>query len=374
MSQLFELAFLFDIPNFFICVVTVIFVSNWAKLPANYRIILIGHCLVPFFLNDVLIPISLIPDQSSYTTTVQGIRGEWWDYSGENHISIIASSWMLSAIPLPYVETIQSLGFFNKFLFIVLFGFLYKKQILNSYSAYFFLLYPSFVFYSALSLRDMLIFLCMILVTYHSVKRNFLRAIIWMAPLLLIKPQNFLLISPLLLYLIFNLSKHGLSVRSAIISISVGFGALLSLFSFAIPFINYYRVALYREDGGQSIHDIELINNVSDLIYMGLKNGFYFIFKPFPWEANNLVQLIQSIENIAVLYLIVMLSWVAYKTNVRQFTFWVALFIFSMSIYGLVVFNFGTAARYRFPFILIYIIFVCYSCGVNPLNKKTKSL
>jgi hypothetical protein len=34
------------------------------------------------------------------------------------------------------------------------------------------------------------------------------------------------------------------------------------------------------------------------------------------------------------------------------------LFMFSsMMIYGAVIFNFGTAARYRFPFVLLFVLF-----------------
>lgn len=41
-----------------------------------------------------------------------------------------------------------------------------------------------------------------------------------------------------------------------------------------------------------------------------------------------------------------------------------------MSVYGLVVANYGTAVRYRYPFIMIYVLFVCADCHVHKLFPK----
>ena len=52
------------------------------------------------------------------------------------------------------------------------------------------------------------------------------------------------------------------------------------------------------------------------------------------------------------------------------------IFIVALSIYGLVVFNFGTAVRYKFPFIVIVIVGMCYELylkhGKLILNKGVK--
>ena len=86
------------------------------------------------------------------------------------------------------------------------------------------------------------------------------------------------------------------------------------------------------------------------------------LFKPFPWEATNLVQLIQSVENIVIAGLIFWILGKRAKTPVikSKLLFLNILLILSMTIYGLVTFNFGTATRFRFPFIVVYLVFYLY--------------
>jgi hypothetical protein len=55
---------------------------------------------------------------------------------------------------------------------------------------------------------------------------------------------------------------------------------------------------------------------------------------------------------------------------------WLAYIVIAFGIYGLVVFNFGTAVRYKFPFILILIIGMAYEVYLNHgkliLNRRSK--
>ncbi|SVD74645.1 uncharacterized protein METZ01_LOCUS427499, partial [marine metagenome] len=76
------------------------------------------------------------------------------------------------------------------------------------------------------------------------------------------------------------------------------------------------------------------------MIPLVLKSFIYMLIKPFPWEVTNLVQLIQSVENIFIIALIV---WVLRKkvyTDIikRKLIFLNILLILSMTIYGLVTF------------------------------------
>ena len=122
-----EFTFLTDLPNLFICLFAVFYVKTWAKIPNEYALILAAHSFIPFFLNDVLFSASYMPDQFRYMEAVQSIR----EGTGEVMFmedTVGAASWMLAFIPLPFTDTIQSLGFFNKFIYILLFGFLYKRQ------------------------------------------------------------------------------------------------------------------------------------------------------------------------------------------------------------------------------------------------------
>ena len=123
MNWYLETSFFYDLPNFLICILVVLIMSNLVKLPRNYTLILLAHCFVPFILNDVVFPASYMSDQFRYIAAVMEIR------SGENVTELASTvenaSWMLAFIPLPFIETVQSLGFFNKLIFILMFIFLF---------------------------------------------------------------------------------------------------------------------------------------------------------------------------------------------------------------------------------------------------------
>ncbi|WP_350636258.1 hypothetical protein, partial [Pseudoalteromonas sp. GW168-MNA-CIBAN-0100] len=114
-----------------------------------------------------------------------------------------------------------------------------------------------------------------------------------------------------------------------------------------------------------NVYEVPLVNDIGDFIYMGLTSGLYFFAKPFPWEARSPLQLIQAFENVIIMFIVVRLTIQAWNKNINKLIFWLVLFIGSLSVYGLVVFNYGTAARYRFPFIALYVVYVAYVCNVT---------
>ncbi|MBZ2192812.1 hypothetical protein JFJ09_11345 [Pseudoalteromonas arctica] len=367
-----ETSFFFDLPNFFVCVLVVLILAQLIKLPRNYMLLLLAHCFIPFFLNDVLFPTSYMPDQFRYITSVIEIR-KGLELS-EHSSNVINASWVLAFIPLPFIETVQSLGFFNKFIFILTFFFLYHKRVLNRFSAYFILLYPSIILYTALSLRDTLIFCSMMLIAYFATKRNLFLITVCLTPLYFIKFQNFFLMLPFLFFAIFDIAERGLSVKKGLILLAVLAAVILLSFPITAPLINDVRLAMYREDGGANLNEVPLISGVSDFIYLGVTSGLYFFIKPLPWEAGSLLQLVQSFENLIIGFIVLKLTMQAWREKIGKLVFWLVLFLASLSIYGLVVFNYGTAARYRFPFIVLYVVYVAYVCNITRVFSNKREL
>ena len=245
---------------------------------------------------------------------------------------------------------------------------------LNRFSAYFLLLYPSVILYTGLGLRDTLIFCCMMLTTYFAIKRNLLLMILFIAPLYFIKFQNFFLMLPLFTFVLFNLGEKGLSARKGFVVLTILAIVLVASFPIAAPLINKYRLAMFQEDGGINVYEVPLVNDIGDFIYMGLTSGLYFFAKPFPWEARSPLQLIQAFENVIIMFIVVRLTIQAWNKNINKLIFWLVLFIGALSVYGLVVFNYGTAARYRFPFIALYVVYVAYVCNVTHVfNRQLKN-
>ena len=138
--------------------------------------------------------------------------------------------------------------------------------------------------------------------------------------------------------------------------------AIISLTPFIneiIAYMNIVRIGMIYEDGG-SLDNYQDYNGILDLLREGVKAFPYFLMKPLPWEASNTFQLIQSFENILILLFLFIFSIKSYKQNVLITNRWIIFLIFSMTIYGLVIENFGTAARYKYPIFLTYVIGLSY--------------
>tara|TARA_B100002003_G_C13917557_1_gene446266 strand:- start:151 stop:756 length:606 start_codon:yes stop_codon:yes gene_type:complete len=117
---------------------------------------------------------------------------------------------------------------------------------------------------------------------------------------------------------------------------------------------------------------IEPLGSGISLVYLVVKNFVYMLFKPLPWECRNVFQIVQSVENIVIVIMIIMFnSKKIISQQVQQKILFLNIMLFvSMSIYGLVVFNFGTAARYKFTFIMIYIVFYLLLLSYDKLTKN----
>jgi len=107
-----------------------------------------------------------------------------------------------------------------------------------------------------------------------------------------------------------------------------------------------------------------------------MQSAPYFLMKPLPWEANSFLTFLQSFENILIL---IFLSFMFIRTSKvdKQIAFkWLVYLFAALGIYGLVVYNFGTAVRYKFPFIVIVIVGMAYELylkhGKLILNKDFK--
>ena len=365
---------LFDLPSLFICLLFIQLVGYKYGVPYKYQLILVLHCFLPFFLNGVLFSADYLPDQFGYWHGVNAIRNgdiNFADILGDSG-NVMQASAMLSLLPFPTPVSIISLGFYNTFLYLILFFILYVKKVFTKFSIWFYLLFPSAALYTALSLREMLIFFLMMLTILYARESKLFKSILFIVPLYLIKFQNFLILGPLvLIYIFFKVAKQGMGITKALITILISLSVLLLSAPIAIPLVNKFRVAMYAEDGGDR-EDVHLIAGPVEFISEGLTSGFYFLSKPFVWEVSGFLPFIQSIENLFLLLIMFLVTHQALHKQPDKLAFWLLFLALSMSIYGLVVFNYGTAVRYRYPFVMIYVLFVCADCKVEKLfpNKR----
>jgi len=360
----------YDLPNLLICSVFVLVGGRVLKVPALYQGVLLLHCLLPLILNGVLFSYSYMPDAFKYWRSFNTIRaGDLAFYDAWMGGNVDQAAVLFSFMPFPFAVTPLSLGFYNTFLYVVVFFWLYGKRVFTPVSLWFFLLYPSLAFYTGMGLRDTFVFVFMVMAVQWAREGRWLPMLLIFIPLYAIKFQNFFILAPVLaVYLLFGIRHKGVSVFRGIATLIVGIVSLIVVSPIALPLINLFRSAMYAEDGGDR-DQLELIDGPGEFVVEGLTSGFYFLLKPFPWEASGLLQLIQSAENIAIAVLLALIIRAAWRRVPKKLIFWLLFMAFALSIYGLVVFNYGTAARYRYPFLVIFVVFVCADCHVRSLFK-----
>ena len=250
-----------------------------------------------------------------------------------------------------------------------------KKNISNNAVDYFYLLYPSLMLYSSVALRETLVLLVMIISIYMIVIRNqHIVGIILALPLILFKIQNFLIIV-LVLFLyrfLYRLVSEKITLSKILFTL-----VFISLFIvlkdyriaiwtvgeyFSLEKIEMYRNYMYYENTGSREIGYVPISGWISLPILAIKGIFSMLFEPLPWHVKNPLQLIQSVENIVIILLLLYLNTrKVYNKFIKEKIIFINLFLLtSMSLYGLMVFNYGAAARYRFGILTIYI--VLYFC------------
>jgi len=367
------MTFIYDLVNLQFVLIIYFVVVYYLRLDTLRSSLIMGHIITIFLLNDVLFDSSYWGDQHSYLLMTKDIREAVISLQG---ISVGGSSrtllpsFIFAFSPIPFINSVQSIAMINFLLYLISFLYLKKKRISSNSVDFFFLLYPSFLLYSSLALRETLTTLFMILSIYFIiVEEKRFTAFVFMLPLAIIKIQNFLII--ILTYVIYIFLRKRSFRRYLMFFLGgclvIFFGDHIAIIKFFFEKINYYRWNLIAENFAYNWNFMESYNYEPfetgfSIIPLAIKSFLYMLFKPFPWEVTNLVQLIQSIENIFIIALIV---WMLRKKALTNFIkqkliFLNVMLILSMTIYGLVTFNFGTAARFRFPFIVVYLVFYFY--------------
>ena len=324
---------LFDLPNFAICFLFVLVVGKKLKVSSSVQFILILHCFLPFVLNQVLFDLNYMPDQYKYWKTFNLIRNGDFDLANTSSASTVAiSSYFFAVMPFPNASGPWSLGFYNALLYCALFFWLYNKNVFTPLSQAFYLFFPSFALYSSLSLRDTFIMLSMVVAVQLARENKKIFMFVALMPLYFIKFQNFFILVPLLvIYSVFKVSQNGMSLlRAGVISL-IGLVTVLVSAPIALPLVNKYRVAMFVEDGGEA-DDITLITGIGDFIYQGLTSGFYFLAKPFFWEVNSALQLIQSFENLIILAVLFLITKQAWKQQPKKLAFWLLFMALAFSV------------------------------------------
>jgi len=376
--------FMYDLVNLLVVLSILFAVLIYLKLDTTKSAILVLHLIAIFILNDVLFPASYMSDQFRYVTGTQAIReGNRFNLT----FGADFANFIFSLTPIPFITSVRSIGMANFLLFLWIFVFLKRKHLSNNSIDYFILLYPSFLLYSSLALRDNLIFIFMFITLYLLlIKRKFIGFIFILVPLYILKFQNMLIIC--LTVFVYHLIKGGFKINKIIFLL---FTAILMYYFrnipierftlgriFSIETLEGMRFALFSENYGYNYAFVSQlaynpVNSFIEFIYVTIKGFVRFSLGPFIWSVNNPFQFIQSIENIVIILLIISIakSKKYFKYTKDKLMYLNFMMLISFSLYGFVIYNLGSAARYKFTFISVYIIFSYYFLSIDKFYKRS---
>lgn len=368
-----------DIVNIFYVLTIFLIIRKYYRIKNIYFLFLLSHLFSIFLFNGFLFEPSYMPDQFKYLEVAKNVRE--FDFLNEENftygVTVYLSGVFFGLFPIPFIDTIYSICMINFLLYFIIFIFLYKKGFLNSkFILWFYLSYPSLAMYSSLALRDMLIFFIMFLGIYYIiVAKRYLFGFTYLSFLFFIKFQNLLFFVVSFFVTIFFSKKINLKhLLFGIITFIFAF--LLFIEFFSIDRLNYYRLSFYNEDLSNLKEPFIEISSYLDLLIYSIPGIVKFLFHPLPWEDFNLLQSVQFLENCTIFILIIyiLLQNFKYKLFVFKEVKFMTIFLFlTLLIYGLVIYNSGTAARYKFPIITIYVIYSWYFIyQAKQLIKKSR--
>lgn len=372
---------IFDLINFIFAFIVLLITGKIYRIPKIYLFILALHIGAIGLIHGFLISTNYMPDQFKYLEIAKNIR--YFDFLSEKNftsgLTVYFAGLFFGLFPIPYMESVYSIGIINFLIYLFLFTTLYKRNFFNStFAVYFYLFYPSLLLYSSLALRDMLIFLTMFIAVYYiTLQKKIYMVFIAFIVLSFVKFQNFMILT--LAYIMIFITQKTINLRETFM-LGLLISLLLLLFSdyLSISQLNHFRMAFYNENLDQILDPYIPVTSYWDIATLFLPHTIYFFFRPLPWNEPHFFQITQFIENIFILIIIIKILYIEKKYTlwkIKEFKLLNILLLLSLAIYGLVIYNSGTAVRYKFPFITIYILFsLHYIVRYNSTFKKEKAV
>ena len=359
--------YLSEIANYLFCLIIVCLCIHFKFIKKEHFLFWAIYFLSPFFFNFILFNPMYMGDQYHYASqvlqvkkngfTTEGITAPFGSFEYFKQSRVAISTYLLSFIPMFSLSSITSMAFINKIL--IFFMFLFMQKRISTVNALYFILIPSLVLYSSVSLRDTLVLVAGTISIIYLIEKNLFGSLVFLILVGLTKLQNF---PPLLVLWIFTFIFQASKsyFRLSLIALFLLF-CLIVFFDTVSGIVNLYRVAWAMEDG-MSLAQAKLLefNSGLDLILLGLIEIPVFLLKPLPWQITNPLQLFVFLENIFLLYLIYIFAIKDGFFKNKENIVLIAGFIMCMGLHAITVYNYGTLARYRFIGLFPYLIAFYY--------------
>ena len=370
--------FVYNLYNYLIILISLLFFLKKKKINVNIFKILALCSLTPFILNNVIFDWHQFPDQSKYLNQSRELRNSFLIFYDQYVPFKI--NYFYASIFFFNLETFSSIGFINRFCFNLLIIFFIKKKSVNEISLLVLLFYPSIIFQSSISLKDICTFMLNIIYLYFLIKKKikyrYFSLLVILLLLFYIGKEIFFLTT--FLTLIYSLYKNKFKYSLIVLFLFIIF-YILNFYIFNFDFINILnekRLGYFLESFGlyndnfspiiyKSYYDLNNLNFL--LIIQLLKQLLYFIFSPLLLSKLNLFNLILFIDQIFILLALFACYIKLRNYNKKIFFFWIFIILINSLIYSLFIFNEGTMFRYRFAFLVCAI----FAMNLELINRKS---
>ena len=396
----------FDLINYLI-ILFLIYIFFYKQIINKFSFYALAiFCATPFFGNDVLFSLNIFPDQSKYINNVIHARENFFNflldfYNGEidkikisflnlNHDQfpkIIGTSIFISLIPLPFIETTQSLAFFCKFIFLIWFVFIitnYTNKRKKLDYRLLFLIFPSVLLFSSVALKDLYILVFFHLSLYSIfIKKYYLFPI----SLLLIGVLRVELLPIVLIisvsYIYFYSKTFNKFIKSTLYYEAIKLIIFLIIISFSLYFIlniinlellieniNNRRIGYYYE--GDLNNELELLSfNFDQQISFLVRKIIFAIFTPLFSKSDSMFLEIFIIENLAILILFVYMLIKIFKISFSLGVFYTFAYIIINLTVGSVVINDFAIYRYKVTLLLALVLIMFDELNRSKKNENT---
>jgi len=364
-----------DLVNFLIILFLLFYLLEKKIITSNIFWYLNLSLFSCFIFNFILFDWEFFPDQNKYFGISQKIREELINFSKEEAGSSYQyySGLYFSIIPLPYIETINSLSFFNKLIFVVFTVYIYYKKIIKDEYLILFIFFPSVLLYSSLSLKDNIIYVLSLWTIYNIINGNNLRTTLLLLILTAIKLVNgLLLIGFYIIYkFLFSTYRKDNFKKNYTFLILIGLIVIYFFSGQILEIINNHMFHFYEEAKikGSTNSSLNYIDSFYQLVYTLIVGSVGAFFTPiFDLNKNLFLRLILVTENIIFIYVLLNLFKNYFKKIEDRFIFWFSYLLLNYGIYNLFFFNAGTIGRYKYPITFAFIFAIL--CEIRKKNKR----
>ena len=286
----------------------------------------------------------------------------------------------------PFIKfgDVSSLGFINRILYIIFFVYFYKKKFISKNSNYYFILifYPSAVLYSNLGGEENITAITISIIVYSIIIKKYLLLIIFLIILYFIKINLFFLMVPAVIFIYLDEVKKYKDLKYYILAVVILFFLFPSEINKKIEYeINWRKFNLLCEDINYEIqrkgnYSCENIENRRDDVMLNfshlptlLKNSSRFLLSPLPDRITKISHKIQFIENILILIFLTYYTIYGIRKD-KDIIKIFFIFCFFVFIYGNIFSNPGSAIRWKYSIIFMYMFYI--NLKINLIDRKIK--